>query len=758
MKRILFLIAAIIAAMSVQASTYYGFKIGGVSVNSDNCDNVTGSTITSGTVKYDHSSKTVTLTGVTISRTGSNNRAIYNESNPGLTVKLVGTNNLGATDAAPVRFERHTTVIVTAGSTVTITGGSEGGVYITNHSDVAFKGYGTVNITATSKGGIEGSNDNNNLSFQEGINATIKGGGGDLLDLWRVAFAGDSKVTLLATGNSSNPNVKNVDAMVFTDNQCVLAPMGASYSESAKSIVLNSSNVYNKDVYISNDYVAFINSTNFPNANFRNYLLTLFPKGYITSADVANTTTLDVSDKSISSLTGIAFFTALTNLDCSGNTLTSLNVTKNTQLTKLTCSNNRLSSLNLTYNTKLTQLYCEVNQLTTLNLSKNVALTTVVCYGNNINGSGAESFVNNLPQRTTTGTIRFTVLNGATVTENNRLLIPQVQTATAKKWDVQCCSVSSANPWYSYEGEIPVDETYFPDNNFRSWVSSNCDSNGNGYLTPSELSAWSINLESKSISSLQGIEYFTELEKLWVDDNNLTSLDLSKNTKLKYLNCISNNLTALNVSGCPLLETLMCSLNSLQQLNLTNNSALTELSCGSNQLQQLNLTPNTALQKLSCNNNQLTSLILSTQSIPQNLNAGTIPLSFYGNRLDSDAVDLFIASLDDRPTRTTWYIFNEGDDDQKMTKAQVQTSRVKGWWPKHKSNGTLSDYEGEDDAVTGDINGDGTVDGADVSALLEMVLSGGLTDEQKAVADLTGDGEVDGADVSALLEIVLSGE
>lgn len=40
--------------------------------------------------------------------------------------------------------------------------------------------------------------------------------------------------------------------------------------------------------------------------------------------------------------------------------------------------------------------------------------------------------------------------------------------------------------------------------------------------------------------------------------------------------------------------------------------------------------------------------------------------------------------------------------------------------------------------------------------LLEMVLSGDITDEQKSLVDLTGDGSVDGSDVSALLEIMLS--
>ena len=44
--------AVLMTMLAVQASDYYGFKIGGVSVNSDNCNNVTGSTI-SGSVKYD---------------------------------------------------------------------------------------------------------------------------------------------------------------------------------------------------------------------------------------------------------------------------------------------------------------------------------------------------------------------------------------------------------------------------------------------------------------------------------------------------------------------------------------------------------------------------------------------------------------------------------------------------------------------------------------------------------------------------------
>ena len=61
-------------------------------------------------------------------------------------------------------------------------------------------------------------------------------------------------------------------------------------------------------------------------------------------------------------------------------------------------------------------------------------------------------------------------------------------------------------------------------------------------------------------------------------------------------------------------------------------------------------------------------------------------------------------------------------------------------------------------ALRGDIDGSGTLDGSDVSAMLEIVLSGGdLSALQLAAADIDGNGVIDGSDVSAMLEIVLSG-
>ena len=50
-----------------------------------------------------------------------------------------------------------------------------------------------------------------------------------------------------------------------------------------------------------------------------------------------------------------------------------------------------------------------------------------------------------------------------------------------------------------------------------------------------------INVNSDSISDLTGIEDFTSLTTLNCVGNQLTSLDMSGNTALTYLNCYAND-------------------------------------------------------------------------------------------------------------------------------------------------------------------------------------------------------------------------
>ena len=71
-----------------------------------------------------------------------------------------------------------------------------------------------------------------------------------------------------------------------------------------------------------------------------------------------------------------------------------------------------------------------------------------------------------------------------------------------------------------------------------------------------------INCGNMNISNLNGIEAFTALTGLDCGDNQLTSLDVSKNTALTELNCSFMQLTSLDVSKNTALTYLMCSGNS----------------------------------------------------------------------------------------------------------------------------------------------------------------------------------------------------
>ncbi|MDE6012591.1 MAG: hypothetical protein K2G91_07650, partial [Prevotella sp.] len=129
-----------------------------------------------------------------------------------------------------------------------------------------------------------------------------------------------------------------------------------------------------------------INATNFPDDNFRNYLLEqeYGKDGKLTKAEIENVNKLDVVGKNISSLQGIEYFTALATLNCSNNQLTALDVSRNIILRSLGCYKNRLTALDVSKNAKLINLYCYDNQLTTLDVSECVALEKLYCYSNQL--------------------------------------------------------------------------------------------------------------------------------------------------------------------------------------------------------------------------------------------------------------------------------------------------------------------------------------------------------------------------------------
>jgi hypothetical protein len=139
--------------------------------------------------------------------------------------------------------------------------------------------------------------------------------------------------------------------------------------------------------------VLALNSTSqitlIPDPNFEQALINLghdtgSPDGSVPTANINSITTLYVNSANISDLTGIQDFTALTELFCFENHLTSLDLTHNIALWWLDCSNNVLTNIDITHNTALSYLFCEVNQLTNLDVTHNSSLIFLLCPFNQI--------------------------------------------------------------------------------------------------------------------------------------------------------------------------------------------------------------------------------------------------------------------------------------------------------------------------------------------------------------------------------------
>ena len=120
-----------------------------------------------------------------------------------------------------------------------------------------------------------------------------------------------------------------------------------------------------------------------------------------------------------------------------------------------------------------------------------------------------------------------------------------------------------------------------------------------------------VDVSEAGIKSLAGIEYFTSLTKLYCSDNELTALNVSKNTALWVLDCSGNQLTALDVTKNTALFYFLCFYNKLTALDVSKNTELFQFGCGNNELTALDVSKNTALRLLSCGSNKLTALDVS---------------------------------------------------------------------------------------------------------------------------------------------------
>ncbi len=121
-----------------------------------------------------------------------------------------------------------------------------------------------------------------------------------------------------------------------------------------------------------------------PDDNFEQALIDLGydsgePNDSIFTSAIQEITSLDVSDKNISSLQGIEDFINLKSLYCQNNTITQLNLNNNKQLTTVGCRQNQISDLAVDSLANLKTLDCAENQLNSIDLSHNPVLSYFDC-------------------------------------------------------------------------------------------------------------------------------------------------------------------------------------------------------------------------------------------------------------------------------------------------------------------------------------------------------------------------------------------
>lgn len=278
---------------------------------------------------------------------------------------------------------------------------------------------------------------------------------------------------------------------------------------------------------------------------------------------------------------------------------------------------------------------------------------------------------------------------------------------------------------------IAIDETNFPDENFRQYLLSQYYGE-DGDLTNLEIRAvTTMYLNGMGIKSLEGINAFTELKELYCENNQLTELDVSALTALERLSCGNNQLKSLDVSGCRSLKNLSSANNQLTKLDVSKCTRLEQLGCrknqlttldvrkcknlfnficDGNQLTELNVSGCSALEMLWCQDNQLTelelpgctklvSLVASRNKLTRLDVSGATSLMYIycnQNRLRGEGMDALVASLPNVKEGKLNVYEEEAGDWNAISYDQVDAARAKGWTVQSLFKDEWLEYDGED--------------------------------------------------------------
>lgn len=334
--------------------------------------------------------------------------------------------------------------------------------------------------------------------------------------------------------------------------------------------------------------------------------------GKVSRAEALNLETLGITNKSITDLSGIEWFTNLRILNCSGSSsLKALDVSNNTALEELNCRNCKITNLDVSKNVALrilncygcnmkkldvsnnpllTSLDCGYNSITSLDLSHNPEITEFFCEG--YSGTWSE-----------TSTDRIRVLNLKGCTKLRKLSCYYQLLASLNLSD--CVSLTELNLsnnvllGLDLSRNIKLSKLNCRYNRIPSLNLSHNASLTTCNISYNPLSTINVGGVLSSLEFETGEWTYkesatldiiaTKLESASISSSQLTRINFSNSTTLKSVSLVVSSLSELDLSPLPNLRSIYISGGKLQTLDLRNNRQLNSLSCSSGQLREVNL-------------------------------------------------------------------------------------------------------------------------------------------------------------------------
>ena len=443
-------------------------------------------------------------------------------------------------------------------------------------------------------------------------------------------------------------------------------------------------------------------------------------------------------------------------------------------LYRIMLGNNSLKSLDLSQCPSVNGLYAEFNQLESLDVASCTAMRVLDVHENMIQGtvdcsamselSKVDVANNNistllLPHHATLNSIDCATNQLQELDLSGLTGLDYLSCHTNKLQQLDLSSLSMMTELYAYDNEITsadltqcvkAETINLAGNRLTSVDVSNNKALTGLYLYDNELTSldltalntvrW-LNVGNNHLPALD-IDKQTNLSMLIADFNEIPAIDLTHNASLSQVKLSHNNLKSIDVSKLSYLSWLKVDNNELESLDLSKNAYLYWLECDSNRIAQLDLSKNSYVQWIAAEANLLTSLDLSN-------NAGVQGLTIQGNLMGAEAINSIIgqlknvASVEITDNNRLWGRQLNISYMPGTKLANVEAAQAKGWI-------VTALYS----SVMGDVDGDGVVSSADVTAIYNWLLNEDST--FLSTSDVDGDGSVTSTDITVIYNILLN--